>query len=42
MRTWFRRWKETLHIMIFERELYRNLRESIEAPDEDFTEVGEP
>lgn len=39
---WFRGWATTLHIMVFERDLYRQLRESIDAPMSDFIEVQPP
>lgn len=42
MITWLRSWAATLHIMVFERDLYRQLRESIDAPMSDFIEVEPP
>ena len=37
--SWFSSWGTTLRIMIFERDLYRQLREPL---DDDFTEVSRP
>ena len=39
---WLSSWATTLHIMVFERETYRDLLESIDAPIEDFTKVRRP
>jgi hypothetical protein len=42
MISWLRGWAATLHIMVFERALYHQLRESIGAPWDEFTEVQPP
>jgi hypothetical protein len=42
LRDWFRGWAETLRIMLFDRRLYRELPESIDAPIEDFVEAPRP
>jgi hypothetical protein len=42
MLAWFRGWRATLYIMIFQPTLYRQLRESIDAPWDEFTEVHRP
>ncbi|HEV2175254.1 MAG TPA: hypothetical protein VGR71_16895 [Nitrospira sp.] len=39
---WLSSWATTLHIMFFERETYRYLRASIDAPPEDFVEMSRP
>jgi hypothetical protein len=38
--SWLSSWATTLRIMIFERRTYHALREAIDAPPEDFTEVS--
>jgi hypothetical protein len=40
LKAWLWSWKETLHIMIFERELYHDLTKPLEAND--FGEVQPP
>ena len=40
IRAWLSSWATTLHIMLFERETYRQLREPFDPGD--FTEVPRP
>ena len=39
---WLSSWATTLRIMLVERQLYRELQASIDAPIEDFDEVSKP
>lgn len=42
MIAWLRGWATTLHIMIFERETYRLLRDYSEFDEDDFVEAPRP
>ena len=42
MSDWLRGWYETLHIMVFDRDTYRHLRDISLSLDDDFIEVEEP